>query len=393
MQQFIRTDQLDLDGKRVLVRVDFNVPLKNGHVEDDTRIRACLPTIQQLREAGAKIMLMSHLGRPKEGKPDPEYSLGPVAKRLSAILELEVPLVIDWKGGIELGDKRLVILENVRFEEGEKDNDDGLARQMASLCDVYVNDAFATAHRAQASTHGIAKFAPIACAGPLLATELMSLAQALEQPAQPMIAVVGGSKVSTKLTVLETLLEKVDQLILGGGIVNTFLMATGNNIGQSLSEPGLVETANNLIAKARTAGKDIPMPTDVVCAKTFSEDAKATTKPIAEIEDDDMILDLGPATANHYADLLNKAKTIVWNGPLGVFEYDQFSAGTRVLAEAIAKSDAFSIAGGGDTLSAIAKFGISKDISYISTGGGAFLELLEGKELPAVAILKERANK
>jgi phosphoglycerate kinase len=385
---FLTIDDIVLEGKRTLVRVDFNVPLKNGHVVDDTRIRACLPTIEQLLAKGATVVLMSHLGRPEEGQPEDKYSLAPVAGCLSAILNKDVPLIANWRDGIDTGEHNLVILENVRFEKGEKANNDDLARQMASLCDVYVNDAFATTHRAQASTHGVAKYAAKACAGPLLTAELTALSNALDGPATPMIAVVGGSKVSTKLTVLETLLDKVDQLIVGGGIANTFLLAAGYPVGKSLCEPGLVDTALGLMQKARSQGKDIPLPTDVICGKEFDENTSATIKSVNEVQEDDMIMDVGPDTAVHYADLLKSARTIVWNGPLGVFEFDQFSQGTESLSRAIADSDAFSIAGGGDTLAAISKFNIAQDVSYISTGGGAFLELLEGKELPAVSILK-----
>ncbi len=388
----ISIDDVELRGKPVLVRVDFNVPLKDGHVEDDTRIRATMPTIRKLLEDQATVILMSHLGRPREGEFDAKYSMVPVAARLSELLGLSVPVVTDWNNGIDFNASNIVMLENVRFLKGEKSNDDELAQQLATLCDIYVNDAFATAHRAQASTHGIAKFVPLACAGPLLLAEINALSKALEQPARPMIAIVGGSKVSTKLTVLENLLDKVDQLIVGGGIANTFLRAAGFNIGTSLHEPDLVDVAGTLMDRARKTGKEIPLPTDVVCGLEFSEDTPATTKFIAEVDDNDMILDVGPETTAHYAGLLDQAKTIVWNGPLGVFEFNQFSNGTRVLAKAIAQSKAFSIAGGGDTLAAISKFNISDDISYISTGGGAFLELLEGKELPAITILKESAK-
>ncbi|MFQ5659067.1 MAG: phosphoglycerate kinase [Gammaproteobacteria bacterium] len=392
LRQFVTISDLELSGKRVLVRVDFNVPVKAGCVEDDTRIRAALPTIRRLLNARAGVMLMSHLGRPTEGERDAHYSLAPVAASLSALLQRDMALITDWLGGVEVESGNLVLLENVRYEKGEATDDEELARRMGALCDVYVNDAFATAHRAQASTHGVAKYAPVACAGPLLLQELEALTRALENPAKPMMAVVGGSKISTKLTVLESLLEKIDQLIVGGGIANTFLMAAGHDIGSSLNEPDLVPVAEALMEKARQQGKEIPLPLDVVCAREFKEDAIATIKLIDEVEQDDLIMDVGPETAGAYAELLDKAETVVWNGPLGVFEFDQFSHGSRKLAEAIAGSNAFSIAGGGDTLSAISKFGVRDNISYISTGGGAFLEFLEGKELPAITILQESAR-
>lgn len=386
---FTTIEELDLSGKRVLVRVDFNVPIKDGRVEDDTRIKASLPTIQTLLDKQAKVILMSHLGRPTEGQSEEKYSLSPIARSLSATLDKEVPLIKDWHDGIDMNGKDIAMLENIRFEKGEKANDDALAERLASLCDVYVNDAFATAHRAHASTHGVAKFAASSCAGPLLLREIEALSQSLNNPAKPMAAVVGGSKVSTKLTVLESLLGIVDQLIVGGGIANTFLVAAGHNVGKSLFEPDLVHIAEKLMQDAKRDGKQIPIPVDVVCGKEFSEDASAVIKGVNEVEDDDMIMDIGPETAEQYAELLKEANTIVWNGPLGVFEFEQFSNGSRVLAEAIASSNAFSIAGGGDTLAAISKFNVSDNISYISTGGGAFLEFLEGKELPAVAILQD----
>lgn len=392
MSILVKIADLDLKGKRVLVREDYNVPVKDGVVEDDTRIVASLLTINRILDAGAKVMIMSHLGRPKEGEFDEAFSLAPVAKSLSELLGREVPLVKDWLDGIDMDNRDIVLCENVRFEVGEKANADDISRKMAALCTVYVNDAFATAHRAQASTHGVAKYAPVSAAGPLLITELKSLSKALRDPARPMVAVVGGSKVSSKLTILDTLSEKVDQLIVGGGIANTFLKASGYNIGNSLCENDLVEDARALMAKAKANGAEIPLPVDVVCAKEFSEHADASIKHIDQVEDDDMILDVGPETISKFTAMLEQAETIVWNGPLGVFEFDRFSAGTRALAESIAISDAFSIAGGGDTLSAISKFGVSSKISYISTGGGAFLEFLEGKKLPAVAILEEAAR-
>jgi len=392
MSDLIKIADIDLSGKRVLIREDYNVPIKDGVVEDNTRIRASLITLQQILDANAKIMIMSHLGRPREGTFDDAFSLQPVATCLSELLDKDIPLIKDWLNGINLDKEDIVLCENVRFESGEIENDDDLARKMAKLCDVFVNDAFATAHRSQASTYGVAKYAPVACAGPLLITELKALTKALRDPATPLVAIVGGAKVSTKLTILESLLEKVDQLIVGGGIVNAFLKAAGNNIGNSLHEPDLVNVAKKLMETAKQRGKDIPLPTDVVCAKEFNENAEATTKSISKIDDDDLIMDVGPETSKQFASIIASAGTIVWNGPLGVFDFEQLSNGTHTLAEAIANSNAFSIAGGGDTLSAISKFGVSEKISYISTGGGAFLEFLEGKKLPAVAILEESAR-
>ncbi len=384
---------LDLSGKRVLIRQDLNVPVKDGKVTSDARIRASLPTIQKALDAGAKVMLMSHLGRPDEGKPEDELSLGPVASHLAGMLGKDVRLVKDYLRSVpQLNDGEVVLLENVRFNVGEKKDDESLAKQYASLCDVYVMDAFGTAHRAQASTHGVGVYAPTACAGPLLSGELDALGKALDNPARPLVALVGGSKVSTKLTVLESLSKVVDQLIVGGGIANTFIAAAGHNVGKSLYEQDLVDTAKELKANAVANGGDIPVATDVVCAKEFSEDAEATTKPVASVADDDMIFDIGPNSAAELAEIIKNAGTIVWNGPVGVFEFDQFGSGTKTISIAIAESEAFSVAGGGDTLAAVDKYGIADKVSYISTGGGAFLEYLEGKALPAVVMLEKRAS-
>jgi len=382
---------LDLVGKRVLIRQDLNVPLKDGKVADDTRIRASLGTIKAAIDAGARVMLMSHLGRPTEGEYDEAASLAPVATYISDNCDIPVRLVKDWLDGVDVAEGAVVLCENVRFNKGEKADDDGLSKKMAALCDIFVMDAFGTAHRAQASTHGVAKYAPVACAGPLLASELDALGKALDNPARPMVAIVGGSKVSTKLTVLESLSKVVDQLIVGGGIANTFIAAAGHNVGKSLCEHDLIDIANKLSAEAKARGGDIPVPNDVVCGKEFSENTAATLKCVKETTDDDMIFDVGPKTSAAFAEILKKAGTIVWNGPIGVFEFDQFGEGTKALAMAIAESDAFSIAGGGDTLAAVAKYGIADKVSYISTGGGAFLEFLEGKKLPAVEILEQRA--
>ena len=381
----------DLTGKRVLIRQDLNVPLKAGAVADDTRIRASLPTIKLAVAAGAKVMLMSHLGRPTEGEYNDEFSLAPVASHLSGLLGQEVRLEKEWLDGISVDAGEVVLCENVRFNVGEKKDCDILSQKMAALCDVYVMDAFGTAHRAQASTHGVAKHAAVACAGPLLSGELEALGKALDNPARPMVAIVGGSKVSTKLTVLESLSKIVDQLIVGGGIANTFIAAAGNNVGKSLYEADLIDTCKTLTANAKAGGGDIPVPTDVVCAKEFAESAAATLMPTGDVQDDDMIFDIGPDSAAELAEIIKNAGTIVWNGPVGVFEFDQFGEGTKAIAMAIAESKAFSIAGGGDTLAAVSKYGISDDVSYISTGGGAFLEFLEGKVLPAVAMLESRA--
>ena len=388
----IKMADVDLAGKRVLIRQDLNVPLKDGAVADDTRIRASLPTIKLALAAGAKVMLMSHLGRPTEGQYDDEFSLAPVARHLAALLGQDVRLEKNWLDGVNVSAGDVVLCENVRFNVGEKKDDDALSQQMAALCDVYVMDAFGTAHRAQASTHGIAKYAPIACAGPLLSGELEALGKALDNPARPMVAIVGGSKVSTKLTVLESLSKIVDQLIVGGGIANTFIAAAGHNVGKSLYEPDLIDTCKALTVDAQARNSDIPVPTDVVCAKQFSESADATLMSATEVQDDDMIFDIGPESAAALAEIIKNAGTIVWNGPVGVFEFDQFGEGTKAIAMAIAESDAFSIAGGGDTLAAVSKYNIGDDVSYISTGGGAFLEFLEGKKLPAVEMLESRAN-
>lgn len=378
--------ELNLSEKKVLIRQDLNVPIKNGEIVSDVRIQASLPGIKQALDAGAAVIIMSHLGRPTEGEFEQAYSLAPVAKRLSTLLNQPVPLITNYLDGIEVQPGEVVLCENVRFNVGEKKDDESLARKMAALCDIYVMDAFGAAHRAQASTHGVAKFAPLACAGPLLAGELEALGLALKNPARPMVAIVGGAKVSSKLTVLESLTRIVDQLIVGGGIANTFLAAAGFNVGKSLYEKDLVETAKALMEKAH-----IPLPTDVVVAKEFSEHAVAKIKTVADIEGDDIILDIGPDSSAKLAELLINAKTIVWNGPVGVFEFDQFGEGTKVISKAIAESDAFSIAGGGDTLAAVDKYQIKDKISYISTGGGAFLEFLEGKTLPAVAMLESRS--
>ena len=383
----IRMTDLDLSGKRVLIRQDLNVPIKDGEVVSDKRIQASLPTIVQALEAGAKVILTSHLGRPTAGEFEPRFSLAPVARHLSKLLGQEVRLVSNWLDGVELNDGEVVLCENVRFNEGEKENDEALSKRMAALCDICVQDAFGTAHRAHASTHGVTQFAPIACAGPLLVGELEALAKALDNPARPMVAIVGGSKVSTKLTVLKSLSKIVDQLVVGGGIANTFIAAQGKVVGQSLCEHDLIPTAQALMESCQ-----ITVPTDVVCGKECSEFATAETKSAASVAEDDMILDIGPNSAQELAEIMKNAGTIVWNGPLGVFEFDQFANGTEVLARAIADSDAFTIAGGGDTLAAVNKYNIEDKISYISTGGGAFLEFLEGKKLPVVEALEARES-
>ncbi len=383
----IKMTDLDLAGKRVLIREDLNVPVKNGVVTSDARIRASLPTIELALKAGAKVIVMSHLGRPTEGEYAEEFSLNPVATHLGKLLNRNVDVVKDWQQGVDVADGELVLLENVRFNPGEKKDDEALSKAYAALCDVFVMDAFGTAHRAQASTHGVAKFAPIACAGPLLSGELDALEKALANPARPMVAIVGGSKVSTKLTVLETLSDKVDQLIVGGGIANTFLAASGKPVGKSLYEEDLIPNAKALMEKC-----DIPVPTDVVTGTEFSETAVATLKDAAEVGAEEMIFDIGPDSSADLAKILKDAKTIIWNGPVGVFEFDQFGQGTEALSKAIAESEGFSIAGGGDTLAAVDKYDITDKVSYISTGGGAFLEYVEGKVLPAVAMLESRAN-
>ncbi len=382
---------LDLRDKRVLIREDLNVPIQNGAVTSDARIRAALPTIQAALRARARVIVMSHLGRPEEGKYAEEFSLAPVAKRLAQLLGIPVALKKDWLGGVEVGPGEVVLLENVRFNKGEKKDADDLARRMAALCDVYVMDAFGTAHRAEASTHGVAKYAPLVCAGPLLVSELSALETALLKPARPLLAIVAGSKVSTKLTVLESLLSKVDQLIVGGGITNTFLAALGFNVGKSLYEPNMLDICKRLLEQSKQRGIVIPMPTDVVVATEISATAEADVKNVGNVSADDMILDIGPDSAEAMAKLVASAGTILWNGPVGVFEFEQFGEGTRTLAMAIARSKAFSLAGGGDTLAAIEKYDIEDSISYISTGGGAFLEFVEGKKLPAVEILEQRA--
>jgi phosphoglycerate kinase len=389
--KIIKMSSLDLSGKRVLIREDLNVPIKDGVVTSDARIRAGLPTIQAALTAKAHVLVMSHLGRPTEGQFSEELSLAPVAKRLSQLLGVPVALKRDWVDGVSAGAGEVVLLENVRFNKGEKKNADELAKKMAALCDIYVMDAFGTAHRAEASTHGVAKYATVACAGPLLVSELSALETALEKPARPLLAIVAGSKVSTKLTVLESLLGKVDQLIVGGGITNTFLAALGLNVGKSLHEPDMLDICKRLLEQSKARGIVIPMPTDVVVATEFSAKAEADVKPVAEVADNEMILDIGPDSAEQMAKLIAAAGTVLWNGPVGVFEFEQFGEGTRTLANAIARSKAFSLAGGGDTLAAIEKYGIEDSISYISTGGGAFLEFVEGKKLPAVEILEARA--
>jgi len=388
----LRMSDLDLNGKRVLIRQDLNVPISNGRITSDARLRASLPTLKLALEKGASVLVISHLGRPKAGKFEPDASLTLVAAWLSEKLERTVPLVTNWIDGLQLEPGQIALGENTRFLKGEKDNDEALSKKMAALCDVYVMDAFGTAHRAEASTHGVARYAPVACAGPLLAAELDALGTALASPRKPLAVIVGGSKVSTKLDLLENLADVADQLIIGGGIANTFLAAMGHPVGKSLHEPEMLDKARAILAKIRARGGDIPMPEDVVCASEFSAEAHAVVRAADEVEADEMILDIGPKTRKKLADLLKSCGTIVWNGPVGVFEYDSFAGGTKALAEAIAASSAFSLAGGGDTLAAIDKFKVADRIGYISTGGGAFLEFLEGKKLPAVDILEQRAK-
>jgi phosphoglycerate kinase len=388
----LRMNDTDLRNKRVLIREDLNVPVRDGVVMSDARIRAALATIRYALDQHAKVFIMSHLGRPKEGQEDPALTLAPVATRLSELLGKPVPLRKGWLDGVDCPAGSAVLCENVRFLKGEKQDDEALARRMAALCEVFVMDAFGTAHRAEASTHGVARYAPVACAGPLLVGELEALERALKSPARPLVAVVGGAKVSTKLTVLESLLDKVDQLIVGGGIANTFLAASGVSVGKSLCETDMLDVARRIMDKARARRAQIPLPTDVVVGKEFAATAHADVRPVGEVRPDEMILDIGPDSAEHCGTLLQQAGTIIWNGPVGVFEFTQFGEGTRVIAQAIARSKAFSLAGGGDTLAAIEKYAIEDGISYISTGGGAFLEFVEGKTLPAVAVLEERAR-
>jgi len=387
---FLRMDELDLTGKRVMIREDFNVPLEAGRVTSDARLKAALPTIKMALDGGAAVILLSHLGRPVEGEYKQEFSLAPVAARLSELLNKPVRLQKDWLDGFDIEPGEIVLCENVRFNPGEKSNDEALAKSMASMCDVFVMDAFGTAHRAQASTEGVIRFAPKACAGPLLSRELFELGRAMTNPERPMLAIVGGSKVSTKVTVLEALMNVVDELIVGGGIANTFIAASGYNVGKSLYEPDLIHEAQRLIRMAHKKGGEIPIPKDVVVATSFSADAKAHVRPVDEVEPNEMILDIGPVTAAKYATMIQNAGTVVWNGPVGVFEFKEFAAGTRAIADAIEISAAFSLAGGGDTLAAIDQFDVADGVSYISTGGGAFLEFVEGKKLPAVAALESR---
>lgn len=389
---FLRMSNLDLAGKRVLIREDLNVPINDGRVRSDARIRAALPTLEKAAGAGARVLVLSHLGRPKEGERDPEFSLAPVAEHLAALTAFPVHFASQWLDGVETKPSTIVLCENVRFNVGENVDDERLSRRMADLCDIFVMDAFGTAHRAQASTHGVARYAPVACAGPLLAAEIDAISKAMQNPTRPLVAVVGGAKVSTKLGVLESLIERADQLIVGGGIANTFIAAKGYPVGKSLYEAGLLPAAQRLLQTADALGAEIPIPEDVVVAAGPNADAEAMIKSVEAVGDEDMILDVGTKTASGYASLISRAGTVVWNGPLGVFEHDQFSEGTRILSEAIADSNAFSLAGGGDTLAAIEKFGVGNRISYISTGGGAFLEFLQGRPLPGIAALEARAS-
>lgn len=389
----LKMEDLPLRGKRVLIREDLNVPVKDGRITGEARLQAALPTIRLALDAGARVMIMSHLGRPTEGEYSEADSLAPVAGRLSELLGVEVPLIREYlDGGFSLADGRAVLFENVRFNKGEKKDNEELGKKYAALCDVFVMDAFATAHRAEASTSAVARFAPAACAGPLLARELEALEKSMARPARPLVAIIGGSKVSTKLTVLDTLSKKVDKLIVGGGIANNFIKAAGHEVGKSLYEPDLVNEAARLMRAAKDAGGEIPVPVDVVVGTEFSASSPAVVKKVTDVEPADMILDIGPQTAALYGEILSKAGTVVWNGPVGAFEMDQFGKGTEALCKAVAQSPAFSIAGGGDTLAAVEKYGVSRDIGYLSTGGGAFLEFLEGKELPAVAVLEQRAK-
>lgn len=388
-----KMSDLDLKGKRVLIREDFNVPLKNGEITSDLRIRAALPTIRQALKAGAKVMLASHLGRPNEGVYDESFSLAPVARCLSKLLKVEIPLIQNWIDGFQMGDNTIVLLENVRFNHGETDNNVELSRKMASLCDVFVMDAFATSHRAESSTCGIIKYAKEACAGPLMLSELEALGKIMEKPARPVVAIVGGSKVSTKLALLDSLVKKVDYLIIGGGIANTFLAAEGYTMGKSLYEPDLIDEAERLTLEAKQRGAEIPLPVDVVVAEKFSEETEAYVRLVSQIDDTEKVFDIGPDSIKNILGIIKKAKTILWNGPIGAFEIDKFAKGTQALAKAIAESKAFKVAGGGDTLAAIEKYNINSKIDYISTGGGAFLTVLEGKKLPVIAALEERMSK
>jgi phosphoglycerate kinase len=389
---FLRMSDIELTNKRVMIRLDLNVPIEDGRITSDARIRASLPSIRMALEANARVILLSHMGRPDEGEFDHEHSLGQVARHLSMLLGVPVPLERNWLDGVEVAAGEVVLCDNVRFNVGEKKDCEVLSRKMAALCDVFVMDAFGAAHRSQASTHGVGLYAPISCAGPLLTAELEALGKALDQPAQPLVAIVGGSKVSTKIQLLESLVKKVDKLIVGGGIANTFIKAAGYNVGKSLYEPDYVDVAKRLIEEMKLRGADIPIPTDVVVATEFAANAEAHTKPVGQVADNELIFDVGPRTSEGLTAMLSDAGTVVWNGPLGVFEFDQFGRGTATLARAIAASKAFSIAGGGDTLAAVDKYGIASEVSYISTGGGAFLEFLEGRELPAVAMLEKRAS-